>query len=217
MMVNHGYAPPQFSEQIRTWQPCSGSPGGNHERGRHPEEVSVHEGALYRVQQVMDGHRFQACKEVCLPADQTFSTQREETFQGKMEAMLQRCEARRHDWDSPTRGWYSGLSRSRSMEHLHLRELTGTSALRELFESKAAPWKDFGSSPGLNRTHSTNRTASPRWRGPQSVTTTSAGKETLVQRASMVKLERRKSISGTPVTWEKTPSGGRGEYRGLRL
>ncbi|XP_048867069.1 uncharacterized protein LOC125740221 isoform X2 [Brienomyrus brachyistius] len=148
---------------------------------------------------------------------QKFSTQREETFQGKMEAMLQRCEARRHDWDSPTRGWYSGLSRSRSMEHLHLRELTGTSALRELFESKAAPWKDFGSSPGLNRTHSTNRTASPRWRGPQSVTTTSAGKETLVQRASMVKLERRKSISGTPVTWEKTPSGGRGEYRGLRL
>ncbi|XP_023678630.2 xin actin-binding repeat-containing protein 1 isoform X3 [Paramormyrops kingsleyae] len=144
---------------------------------------------------------------------QKFPTQREETFQSKMEATLQRFEARRHDWDSPTKGWYSGLSRSRSMEHLHLRELTGTSALRALFESKAAPRKDFGSSPSLNRTHSIQSTGSPRWRGPQSVATASAGKETLVQRASAVKLERRKTISGTPVTWEKTPSSGRGVNR----
>ena len=52
---------------------------------------------------------------------------------------------------SPQEGSFP-LCRSRSVEHLACREpvVSGTSALRDLFESKSSLRRDYGSSPRLH-------------------------------------------------------------------
>lgn len=98
---------------------------------------------------------------------------------GKPDASVRRFQSNLLEDPSGFRGW-STLTRSRSMESLPRREPVGTSALRELFESKNALQQDFASSPGLHATPPAKRTpATPTATPARKPAATGHGRPTL--------------------------------------
>ncbi|MEQ2310540.1 hypothetical protein AMECASPLE_010077 [Ameca splendens] len=92
--------------------------------------------------------------------------------------------------------FWSNLSKSRSMEFIPQREISGTRALRTLFESKATLQQDYHSSPRLNSL-STGGSKSVRDCPLQDGRSYNAPlKETTIQRTTQV--DGQKAINGLP-------------------
>ncbi|XP_031418678.1 xin actin-binding repeat-containing protein 1 isoform X2 [Clupea harengus] len=148
---------------------------------------------------------------------------------GKPDASVRRFQSNLLEDPSGFRGW-STLTRSRSMESLPRREPVGTSALRELFESKNALQQDFASSPGLHATPPAKRTpATPTATPARKPAATGHGRPTLhsgevtpakreatrqrLQATESERLERRKTIGSVPGSLVREEKGPRESRR----